>query len=210
LNLYVFVGNDGVGNWDLLGLTWYNPWTWFNDNEHSTDRDDDSWNDPAHRYADNCYEYARDKHGNFTDPNNSSSFKNPGDESGNPITSMNQLTCADIISRAKADGMVDCCKDGDDISCPDGFHLVYLVVDDTDDPSVSGDDRDYHWYRRDTLPWYNFWSEHSWSHKRGTGSVLERDASGNKIIDPSKADTDYTYEGRGGNYTKKCGYLCSP
>jgi hypothetical protein len=59
--------------------------------------------------------------------------------------------------------------------CPDGYHKIHAFVD----PG-----KDFHFYRQDR--------DGNWSHKRRMGKVTNRDASGNKIADPSKANRNYS------------------
>lgn len=49
----------------------------------------------------------------------------------------------------------------------------------------------------------------TWSHKRGGSLATDKDASGNLILDPSKADWDYSKEGSL-NYNVKCCYFSIP
>ena len=142
-------------------------------------RDDTKWDDPGVVRGHNCYNYACD----IFDSNNTdfNDYQHPGGSRPD----INQVSCPEITSRAKADGLQDTADDG---SCPCGTHKVFLVV---------APNRDYHWYRED--------SDGKWSHKRGGTTISGVDASGNVITDPSAADYSYpsiTYE--------KCGYLCAP
>ena len=123
-NFYSYVLNNPLTWIDNLGLKWYNPLSW--GNPDSVYRADKSWNDPSHVRADNCYEYASNKHGDPHDLNHRYSFKNPGDYSGSPITSYSEIKCSTITDKAKADGMVSTCgkKKGKKNECPDGYHLV--------------------------------------------------------------------------------------
>ncbi len=168
INYYTYVASDPVNLLDALGLEWWNPMSW--GNSDSVSRNDKKWNDPNHVHADNCYEYAKDKPGPQSDPNNRNSFKNPGDYSGNPITSMGQVNCTDITAKAKADGMKD---PGANNCCDDNYHLVYLVVD----PGI-----DYHWYRKDSKPFFMFWRKHRWSHKPGESPVTQKRKKGGRPL----------------------------
>ena len=78
--------------------------------------------------------------------------------------------------------------------CPDGTYKVALVLDLTDDPSISNvktvgaqtiesPDYDFHWYRQN--------EDGTWSHKPGLGPVTNLDASGNLIYDPQICDRSY-------------------
>ena len=194
LALYCFVHNTPPNLVDTKGLEWWKPSSW--GNADSVPRDDERWNDPNHVRADNCYEYAWNRHGNPNDPNNDASFMQPGDYSGQRYS---QITCDEITRRAKADGMIDAGGSSSEPCCPDGYHLVYLVVAPYDD---------YHWYRKDSKAFWKFWRGHRWSHKPGQTPVTELDASEKLIYDPAQADTDYSRKG-GPNY-QKCGYLCAP
>ena len=139
------------------------------------------WNDQGQiQLSNNCYSYAADRpYGHKF-----GTKPQPGDESGHPLT---DLTCDDITRAAKSDGFVG--KHG---SCPVGYHEVSLVI---------APDVDYHWYRKDTSG--------RWSHKPGHTAATDVDASGKPILDPNRANRDYSDRG-GPNYSQMCPQLCAP
>jgi len=134
---------------------------------------DVNWKDPAVEATNNCYNYACD--------NPDGTFKQPGADSG---YSPKSLSCEEITKAAKSDGALD--YNGK--CCPEGYHLVYLVVD----PGV-----DFHWYKKGKKG--NPWTSPKWSHKPGSTPATDKDAAGKQIKDPAAADK--------GSY-KNCGYLC--
>lgn len=83
------------------------------------------WNDPAHQFYNNCYNYGCDM---ITD-----TFAQPGRAHSAMYTS---LDCANVGTAAEADELVT----SPDKMCANCTHIVALVMD----PGT-----DYHWYRRD-------------------------------------------------------------
>ena len=84
-------------------------------------------------------------------------------------------------------------------------HKIALALD------IKSDDQDYHFYRLD--------NNGKWSHKPGSSSATNLDASNNIIINPQKADRDYSYKEyedddgnieRGKNYELFCGFYAIP
>jgi len=73
--------------------------------------------------------------------------------------------------------------------CEKGFHKSFLVYSE-------GDDIDYHFYRQD--------NKGLWSHKPGRTEVTNKDASGNKIINPLHANRNYGHL----NYKTPCFFFC--
>ena len=59
-------------------------------------------------------------------------------------------------------------------------HKIALALD------IKSDDQDYHFYRLD--------NNGTWSHKPGSTNATNLDANGDIIIDPQKADRDYSYK----------------
>lgn len=60
----------------------------------------------------------------------------------------------------------------------------------------------YHFYRQD--------DKGLWSHKDGGQPVTNKDASGNLIYDPKKADKNYPDKKKPVNYSEFCNYYCVP
>jgi hypothetical protein len=83
------------------------------------------WNDPAHQWRNNCYNYGCDI---MTD-----TFAQPGEAHGAKWTS---LDCVNVGTAAEADKLVT----SPNKMCANCTHIVALVMD----PGT-----DYHWYRRD-------------------------------------------------------------
>ena len=76
--------------------------------------------------------------------------------------------------------------------CRNGYYKIASVVD----PS-----RSYHFYRQN--------KNGSWTHKPGSQKVTNLDASNNVIMNPKKADRDYSKISPNKlNYSKFCGYYC--
>jgi len=177
----------------------------------------DIWNRPGIQENNNCYSYACDRmHGPipFRYPPVSSPVRGkpqPGQYSGEPISGP-PYNCADVIKKAKADGMEELDEHG---CCRQGWHRVKAYVGDRirvqrrrtpqgTTVSASRDaGADYHWYRQD--------AGGTWSHKPGGGEVSYLDASGQEISDPASANRDYTAGGMrpGFNYYQECGELCA-
>jgi len=148
--------------------------------------DPTSWNDGGSRNDgvtiqgnSNCYAYATNQKGPF----NGGFGMQPGDASGNPITSADDISVDGIRSRAIADGLSPTPVDG-------GYPVVFVV-----DPGV-----DYHWYRQD--------DNGLWSSKPGSTPVNNVDASGNLITDPATANRNYGPNGP--NYSQYGGTLWVP
>lgn len=205
-NLYLFCINQPTILIDNNGNDWWNPFSW--GNPDSVERNDDVWNAPDCVRANNCYEYAFDRPGAKTDPNERSSFVNPGQYCRCPCPVRESLTCENVKKAAQNDGMIDTI---DDNTCPAGYHLVYLVVDKNG--------RDYHWYRKDSKPFWYFWRGHRWSHKPGETPVTDKDSNGEYIYDPEnayKAPMPIRCYNRHGRdclviiQYENCGYLCAP
>ncbi|MGH2620040.1 MAG: hypothetical protein ACRDHG_05645 [Anaerolineales bacterium] len=115
----------------------------------------------------------------------------PGEFSGDPLDSAQDINVLKIIElvRADADTAGFYFEESDPRStCSDGTYKVALVVD----PGV-----DYHWYRQNP--------DGTWSHKPGHLEATEVDASGKPIYDPSVADRDYGLP----NYNEFGGFFCT-
>jgi len=92
-------------------------------------------------------------------------------------------------------------RPGTDGCCKEDWRKVLLVIQDKSVTDAAGKKRwnDYHWYRQE--------ADMSWSHKRGYYAPSTKDAAGNPIQDPEKADRKYPGTP---DYDKSCGYLCAP
>ena len=112
------------------------------------------------------------------------------------------MTCEFVINAALRDGLIPPPGGMNSSCCPDGYHSVFLAVDEGND---------YHWYRKDdnTIKNKHGKKVNTWSHKPGGTAVTDKDASGNIITDPAAANKDYRNSGVDVNY-KNCGYLCAP
>ncbi len=154
------------------------------------------WNSGNIQLTNNCYSYAWDRPEN---PEGSKPRRKPCKlQPGGFICDdrmQDRSTCQKIISHSIRDGMKRL-KNGE---CPPCMRKVFLVMGDNREGKS-----DYHWYRQD--------ADGMWSHKPGTSSVTNLDASGNLISNPESADRDDSKRDpmRGINYSKKCGYLCVP
>jgi RHS repeat-associated protein len=125
----------------------------------------------------NCYAYATNQEGPF----DGHFGMQPGDKSGAPQLTADDVTVPKIRARAIADGLSPVPVDGG--------YPVYLVVS----PGT-----DYHWYRED--------STGLWSHKPGSTPVTNVDASGNLIVNPELANHAFPSI----NYYQPGGYLWVP
>jgi hypothetical protein len=75
--------------------------------------------------------------------------------------------------------------------CQKGFHKIFLAITDQD-----ADDRDYHYYVQNRNGLF--------SHKPGFTKATNKDASGNLIYNPLRANRDNgSY-----NYSTPCGFYC--
>ena len=112
----------------------------------------------------NCYAYALDQKGPF----GGRFGMNPGESSGHPLHSYDDITVQGVADRARSDGLSN--------SFVPGSYPVFFVVT----PEASDGTRDYHWYRLD--------SNGFWSHKPGSTPATNLDRSGNTIVDPARAN----------------------
>ncbi|KAL0484517.1 insoluble matrix shell protein, partial [Acrasis kona] len=119
----------------------------------------------------NCYNYATDVR---TD-----TFAQPG--RGGTGKDLSVYTCSEIWDRSIKDGLNPLGKKCPKKEAPVVGHYVSLVM---------WPGEDFHWYRKDL--------EKTWSHKPGTGYVLNRDRGGNIINNPDEANIS--------PYTEICGY----
>lgn len=114
----------------------------------------------------------------------------PGELSGNPLSSASDIDVTRIIELTRQDAQFEGFYFEDvlpDDPCVAGSYKVALVVD----PGV-----DYHWYRQNP--------DGTWSGKSGHTEATDLDASGNVIYDPRAADRDYGFP----NYTEFGGFYC--
>ena len=146
----------------------------------------------------NCYSYALGRlELNIDDK------LQPGELSGKKYDKMD---CDVIFEHIKKDlNRDDVYKTSKDSKINCLQRKIALVIDE------KSEDKDYHFYRLD--------SNNTWSHKPGSTSATNKDASDNIIYDPKKADRDYsnrTYKDKDGktkkgkNYEIFCGYYIIP
>lgn len=146
------------------------------------------WNDQGNvQYSTNCYAYALNMQTGFSRGDK----LQPGELSGEPLSSSSDIVASRIIELVEADAeaegfLFENVGAGDE--CPEDTYKVALVVD----PQI-----DYHWYRQN--------SDGKWSHKPGHTEVTDTDASGNVIYNPQNADRDYG----GINYSEFGGFFCT-
>ena len=74
--------------------------------------------------------------------------------------------------------------------CKKGFHKAFFAIDS------NKNEHDYHFYRQD--------NNQLWSHKPGTTNVINYDADYKIILNPYKANRNYTTY----NYDKPCFFFC--
>jgi hypothetical protein len=145
------------------------------------------WNDGGLiQGSTNCYAYALNMREGFPPGHK----LQPGELSGNPLSSLADVTVPKIIELTIADARMEgypFYPVSRNTTCGVGTYKVALVVDPN---------RDYHWYRQNP--------DGSWSHKRGHTAVTNVDASGRLIWDPEAANRNYgSY-----NYSAFGGYFC--
>jgi len=156
----------GSGGWSYGVGGYYNSKAWDSNPEYSPDE----WNDNGEtQYSNNCYSYA------CNDPNDHpvGGKPQPGEDSGAIFSS---LTIDNVSEAAARDGLKKPNFFNKIGFGKRGYYEVYLVID------AGGD---YHWYRQD--------KGGAWSHKPGHGSARNIDASGNRILNPSRANHNYGY-----------------
>ena len=145
----------------------------------------DKWNkNNKIRETHNCYSYALNAlvSSRINKPQ-------PGYSSKYPHISNGNYTCDPFIKRLKKD-IPSLYKSTFRGKCKNGFFKIYMAV------TENSPDTDYHFYRQD--------SNKYWSHKPGRTDVTNIDASGKKIINPDKANRNYTHY----NYDSGCGFFC--
>ena len=142
------------------------------------------WNKPPIINSNNCYSYACDRPNGPIGKTPRPTNRMPQPGGGNYPRA--NISCPLILRQAKVDGLIDPEKNG---TCRLGWHKVHFFVD----PG-----QDYHVYRED--------DDGTWSHKLGSGPVVNVDASRKPILDPKYCNRRYP-DGR--NYTEDCGVLCA-
>lgn len=143
------------------------------------------WNNRSNiKYTHNCYAYVLDKilQQRMGKPQ-------PGYFSNFPPLTINDYHCPEFYKRLKKDMPSMYIVQFDD-RCKKGFTKAFIVIDD------KASDQDYHFYRQDSSGY--------WSHKPGRTDAIDYDASGQKIINPAKANRKY----KNYNYDKPCFFFC--
>ena len=144
--------------------------------------DEKLWNDNEKiRSTHNCYSYALGKIRIGLD-----SKAQPGYASGFNHVNDDNYDCKTFYERLKKDVPGSYLETFDN-ACYPGFYKIFLMLD------VGND---YHWARED--------KDLYWSHKPGSTSITNKDASGNKIKNPLKSN--WKYESL--NYNKPCFFAC--
>jgi len=141
-------------------------------------------NNPNIKHSHNCYAYAMGKIRSGL-----SSKPQPGYFAHYPGLREEDYKCEVFYERMKKDNptieKVEFSK-----PCRKGSHKIYLALD------TKQSDRDYHYYRHDNSGY--------WSGKAGRTDVTDIDASGEKIVNPNKADRNYKWY----QYKQPCGFYC--
>jgi hypothetical protein len=159
------------------------------------DFEPDKWDDKDHRAYNNCYAYAfLDIALNADRPDGK---PQPGYKKGLEPLDESQFTCKNFQERMQVDhdNKLIFRPGSDKSECPCGYRKISMVL-------ALGERKDYHYYRQDSSMW--------WSHKPGSTSVQNWDASGKYIHDPEVADRNYDKDHNGINYSTSCGYICVP
>ena len=128
----------------------------------------------------NCYAYVLD------DIKQRKAKPQPGRYTGD-YTQM-KYTCKDTYTRMIRDNPL-IYKVGENQKCRSGYYKGFLAMDPGED---------YHYYRQDRTGY--------WSHKPGNKEATDRDADGEKIINPRKSNRNF----RKYYYKESCGYFCIP
>ena len=146
------------------------------------DYDPEKWNKIFKiKSTHNCYSYALGK----IVPGLKSKAQ-PGYASGFNHISINDFDCKSFYKRLKKD-VPGTYLENFDNACVPGFYKIFLALDPKND---------YHWWRQD--------SNQLWSHKPGSSSVVDVDASGKKIKNPLLSDRKFKHR----NYYKPCFFAC--
>lgn len=170
--------------------------------KYGTKYDPHNWNSDEHlQNAHNCYTYflnKRKKSLTRACKRENCQKKNrlkpqPGYHAGFPKNKKH--TCRNITRRMLKDNphMYRTTMKKD---CKPHYHMGALVA-------MPGST--YHYYRRDNTGY--------WSHKDGAGVANQKDADGNYILDPKKANRRYPNRIKDGqvvDYSDFCGYFCVP
>lgn len=148
------------------------------------------YNTKSVRKVHNCFAYAFDYIQPSAHPDNTD-FHQPGRNSGFPKwDTIEGKRCPDLISRIRAD-VPETKLSSFTEKCPPQYSKIALVVDPKSD---------YHFYRQD--------SNKYWSHKPGSTRVIDTDADGVRIFDPSIANRNYSPDSP--NYNHFCSFMCIP
>jgi hypothetical protein len=131
--------------------------------------------------AHNCYSYALGK----IVPSLKSKAQ-PGYASGHDHISDSDYNCHEFYKRLKKDVPATYLENFDN-ACVPGFYKIFLALDPMND---------YHWWQHN--------SNKFWSHKPGSTSVVDVDASGKKIKNPLLSDRNF----KSLNYYKPCFFAC--
>ena len=144
----------------------------------------DFWNNSSASKYNNCYAYA------FRNLDLNRNHKpQPGELSKVDTIPKDAYTCPRVFDNVVSDHP-QTFKWDLKTPCPCGFFKGFLVL--------SQNPPDYHFLRED--------SNGFWSHKLGSGTATQYDASGNLITDPSKADLRYGQY----DYRNRCFAFCTP
>jgi len=147
--------------------------------------DPQKWNNnPKIKDNHNCYSYAVNQI-NI----NRTGKPQPGYFAGYPHIEDNEYNCKSFYRRLQAD-IPSMYLTAFEQPCQKEFHKAFMAIDD------KKDDQDYHFYRED--------KSGRWSHKPGRTDVIDIDASGEKIINPLKANRNYQFFA----YKKPCFFFC--
>ena len=147
-----------------------------------SDYDPKKWNNIFKiKNTHNCYSYALGK----IVPGLKSKAQ-PGYSSAYNHISDNDYNCKEFYGRLKKDSPGTYLENFDN-ACVPGFYKIFLALDPMND---------YHWYKQD--------SNSFWSHKPGSTSVTDVDASKKKIKNPLLSDRNF----KSLNYYKPCFFAC--
>lgn len=122
-------------------------------------------------------------------------YHQPGYASGYPKWKDVKIKkCSDLFARLRGDvpGLIGPVPF--EYKCPPKTSKVFM--------NKTRQNFDYHFGRQDSSGY--------WSHKPGGTEVTNKDASGQLIIRPDKADWDYRKHGSNLHYKDFCGYMCVP
>ena len=149
------------------------------------DYDPKKWNDREYvRSNHNCYSYA------FNHIRGKRDGKaQPGYYANYPPIRESEYNCDAIYKRIKKDNP-SIYKVNFEDKCGKGFYKIFFALS-------LGFNTDYHFYRQD--------SNGLWSHKPGRTDATNLDASKKLILNPYKANRDYSHL----NYSTPCSFFCA-